>query len=141
MDMKIKPGSSEGFITHEEFRFDGKSQCKSNRLLLSPRHRQSSCMKFYLHRCSVGDDFIPSNHCRLKSFKNSILAVLFPIMAGRPGARINPLEILELVDIGECLQSRIELPELFNRHIAGINAPDHRAEGMGLVILKVSQKN
>ena len=69
--------------------------------------------------------------------KTEFLAVLFPVMAGN-GARIDPLEILKLVDIGECFQSRIELPELFNRHIAGADAADHRAKGIGLVILKVS---
>jgi len=39
----------------------------------------------------------------------SILAVSFLIGAGKE-ARIHPLEIFKLVDVGECFESRIELP-------------------------------
>jgi len=97
-------------------------------------------MNYHLYRCTVLYNLILSENCRLKSAKNSILAVSFLIGAGKE-ARIHSLEVLKLVDVRECFQRRIELPELFYRHIAGVDATNHRAKGKGLVILQVTQKH
>jgi len=72
----------------------------------------------------------------LRCRKTTILAVLF-LMITRKGACIHLLKVFQFIDIGERLQRRIELPELFDRYIAGVYAADHRAKGIGLVILKV----
>ncbi len=53
-------------------------------------------------------------------------------------AFIDLLEILKIVDVGKCFQRWVELPQFFNRDIAGVDAADHRAKGIRLVILKVS---
>lgn len=55
----------------------------------------------------------------------------------RKGACIHLLKVFKFIDIGKRLQRRIELPDLFDRYVAGIYAADHRTKGIGRVILKV----
>ena len=68
--------------------------------------------------------------------RNLILTILFFMMTGK-GACIHPFKIFKFIDIGECFQRRIELPELLDRYVAGVDATDHLAKGIGFVILKV----
>jgi len=128
----------EQVVDNQEIMFNSDCPCKGNPLLLSPGH-----WAFGLHKiqiCLAAGYLIFLFHLTIIGLNQPKTAFwpCYPLSSRGKRARIDPLEILKLVDVGECFQSRIELPELFNRHITGVDTANHRAKGIGLVIIEVS---